>query len=382
VVGPRVGGREIPLQLGDELVQVGVGAAQRLVAQVLDDVPTPLGQVLHPPSHAVGVHGQPQHVHWRFQQFGGSALGEHRQGRVGTHDLPVGARDDRGVGHVALEDAVEGLPDRTEDRGIEARFGGTRARSRGYEQGVSLPQRQAQRLGQAHHHRPPGARATLLQETHVALRRSGPHCQLELARSPERPPAAQLARETVGLDEHGPRLVIAEEPQRRYSLQGIAGGHVARQTRPMTTDANDATAVKDLQRLVDRYVALWNEPDPDARRKMIRELWAPDSAHVLVDPPEEVRDAADRLSFPIPSLEVHGYEALEARVSRGHEMFIAPGEYVFKAGGVATRLLSNVVSLTWTMVSRRDGEIAGGGLDVLALGSDGRIRTDYQFIGV
>jgi hypothetical protein len=34
--------------------------------------------------------------------------------------------------------------------------------------------------------------------------------------------------------------------------------------------------VKDLQRLVDRYVALWNEPDPDARRKMIRELWAPD----------------------------------------------------------------------------------------------------------
>jgi hypothetical protein len=107
-----------------------------------------------------------------------------------------------------------------------------------------------------------------------------------------------------------------------------------------------------------------------------------DTAHVLVDPPEEVRDAADRLSFPIPSLEVHGYEALEARVSRGHEMFIAPGEHVFKAGGVATRLLSNVVSLTWTMVSRRDGEIAGGGLDVLAQGSDGRIRTDYQFIGV
>jgi hypothetical protein len=68
-------------------------------------------------------------------------------------------------------------------------------------------------------------------------------------------------------------------------------------------------------------------------------------------------------------------------LSRGHEMFIAPGEYVFEAGGVATRLLGNVVSLTWTMVSRRDGETAGGGLDVLALGSDGRIRTDHQFIG-
>jgi hypothetical protein len=34
------------------------------------------------------------------------------------------------------------------------------------------------------------------------------------------------------------------------------------------------------------------------------------------------------------------------------------------------------------MASRADGEIAGGGLDILAIGSDGRIRTDYQFIGV
>ncbi len=149
----------------------------------------------------------------------------------------------------------------------------------------------------------------------------------------------------------------------------------------MTTDSNDGTAVQDLE-LVDRYVALWNEPDPDIRRNAICELWAPDGAQVLVDPPEEVRDAADRLKFSIPTLEVHGYDALEARVTRAHEMFIAPGEYVFKSGGSASRLLSNVVSLTWSMVSRADGEMAGGGLDVLALGGDGRIRTDYQFVGV
>jgi hypothetical protein len=63
-------------------------------------------------------------------------------------------------------------------------------------------------------------------------------------------------------------------------------------------------------------------------------------------------------------------------------MFVAPGEYVFKPGGDATQMLSNVVSLTWTMESRTGGETAGGGLDVLAIGSDGRIRTDYQFVGV
>jgi hypothetical protein len=150
----------------------------------------------------------------------------------------------------------------------------------------------------------------------------------------------------------------------------------------MNTESNDETAVKDLQQLVDRYVALWNEPDPDIRRNVIRELWAPDGAQVLVDPPEEIRDAADRLKFSSPSLEVHGYDALEARVTRAHEMFIAPGEYVFKPGGNASHLLGNVVSLSWTMASRADGEIAGGGLDILAIGSDGRIRTDYQFIGV
>ena len=74
----------------------------------------------------------------------------------------------------------------------------------------------------------------------------------------------------------------------------------------MTIDASHGTAVKDLQQLVDRYVALWNEPDPDIRRHAIRELWAPDGFQVLVDPPEEVRDAADRLAFAMPTLEVHG----------------------------------------------------------------------------
>jgi hypothetical protein len=32
------------------------------------------------------------------------------------------------------------------------------------------------------------------------------------------------------------------------------------------------------------------------------------------------------------------------------------------------------------LVSRADGEKAGGGLNVLALGGDGRIRIDYQFV--
>jgi hypothetical protein len=85
-----------------------------------------------------------------------------------------------------------------------------------------------------------------------------------------------------------------------------------------------------LNQLVDRYISLWNDPDPAVRRKLIHEVWRPDGAEVLVDPPQEIREAAKNLEFPIPTLDVHGYDALEARVTRAYDMFIAPGEYVFR----------------------------------------------------
>ena len=37
--------------------------------------------------------------------------------------------------------------------------------------------------------------------------------------------------------------------------------------------------------LVRRYVAVWQEPDAELRRKAVRELWAEDGAQVL-QPPE------------------------------------------------------------------------------------------------
>ncbi len=133
--------------------------------------------------------------------------------------------------------------------------------------------------------------------------------------------------------------------------------------------------------LADRYVALWNEPDPATRSALIRELWAPDGNQVLVDPPEEIRAAAAAIAFPVPPLEVHGYDALEARVTRAYEMFVEPGEHVFEAAGEPSVLLSNVIAIRWSMVSTATREVVGGGLDVVALDGEGRIRTDHQFIG-
>ena len=136
----------------------------------------------------------------------------------------------------------------------------------------------------------------------------------------------------------------------------------------------------DLSNISERYVALWNERDPEVRRSAIHALWAADGAQVLADPPMEVRRAAADLRFTTPTLEVRGHEALEARVARAYEMFVEPGDYEFRASSDATELLRNLVTIRWSRVATADGTHVGGGVDVIDLDEDGRIRTDYQFI--
>jgi hypothetical protein len=137
-----------------------------------------------------------------------------------------------------------------------------------------------------------------------------------------------------------------------------------------------------LTAFADRYIAMWNEPDAEIRHKHVRELWAVDGAQVLVDPPQAMREALAALSFPIPTVEIRGYEALDRRVDRAYDMFVAPGEHVFTPGGRAVRLSVNLIGITWRMVSTADGAVAGGGYDVVALDDEGRIRWDHQYIGV
>lgn len=139
-------------------------------------------------------------------------------------------------------------------------------------------------------------------------------------------------------------------------------------------------AMTNINELADRYLAQWNESDPALRHKLIHKLWAEDGAQILVDPPEDLRNAASNLNFPIPVLEVRGHHALERRVDRAYEMFIATG-HRFVQRGEAKPLLKNVIAFTWSMVTD-DGTVVGGGMDVLALNEDGRIRTDHQHIGV
>jgi hypothetical protein len=136
----------------------------------------------------------------------------------------------------------------------------------------------------------------------------------------------------------------------------------------------------DAQELVRRYVAVWTEPDAELRRKAIQGLWAEDGAHVL-QPPQEIRQAAAELGFPSVTLDARGHDALEIRVTRAYQDFVAPGEFTFRARDNADRL-GDIVKFNWEMVPVGGGAAAAVGLEILVLGEDNRIKTDYQFIEV
>jgi hypothetical protein len=134
----------------------------------------------------------------------------------------------------------------------------------------------------------------------------------------------------------------------------------------------------DTRKLASRYVAVWNEPDAELRRKAIHDLWTEDGAHVLQAPPE-ISKAATALGFTSTTLEAHGHDELEVRVTRAYQEFVAPGEFTFKPRDNADRL-HNVVKFNWEMVPSGGGEVAAAGLEILVLDRDGRIKTDYLFI--
>ncbi len=133
----------------------------------------------------------------------------------------------------------------------------------------------------------------------------------------------------------------------------------------------------DLDDLAARYVALWNEPDPDARRAAIAALWSADGVQHL-EPPEPVRDSAASLNM-VAAFTAAGHAGIEARVTRAYEEFVAPGEHVFRRAGLVQQV-GNVVKLDWAMVTAGGGEPVGGGVEFIELDADGRIRRDHQFI--
>jgi hypothetical protein len=113
--------------------------------------------------------------------------------------------------------------------------------------------------------------------------------------------------------------------------------------------------------LARRYVHIWNEADPAARRTQVKAIWIEDGTHY------------------VRTREVHGHAELEVRVATSHQANVAERNYRFEVDS-GVEQLRNMVKFNWRMVGKGDGAIAATGLIVALLADDGRIRIDYQFI--
>jgi hypothetical protein len=129
--------------------------------------------------------------------------------------------------------------------------------------------------------------------------------------------------------------------------------------------------------LADRYVAVWNEPDSEARRAAVAELWTADGVHIL-QPGLEVLKSAAGLGMTA-AFEARGHDALAERIRIAHEEFIATGKFVFRRRNDVVQL-RDVVKFTWEMVPPGSDDVAGVGMEILVLEGSGRILADYQFI--
>jgi hypothetical protein len=138
------------------------------------------------------------------------------------------------------------------------------------------------------------------------------------------------------------------------------------------------TRTKEAEQLADRYLALWNEPDPERRRRMIAELWTEDGSQIL-QPPQEMREIAASAGLGMAAtLEARGHAELEARAATSYERWVGSAGLSFRRRDDVYRL-HEVVKFHWEAVSP-DGEVTAVGLVFLVLGADGRIRRDYVFI--
>jgi hypothetical protein len=117
----------------------------------------------------------------------------------------------------------------------------------------------------------------------------------------------------------------------------------------------------DAQDLADKYVAVWNETDPERRRRQIAALWVQDGRHYV-----DVREA-------------RGYEALEQRITGSHDKNVRDGGNRIRAAKDA-RALRDIVTFHWEMFSPADDHVVARGFEILNVDAEGRILVDYKFV--
>ena len=119
--------------------------------------------------------------------------------------------------------------------------------------------------------------------------------------------------------------------------------------------------MNDYDELTDRYVAVWNETDPEQRRRRIRELWSEDGIECT------------------KQRQTQGYAALEARITASHEKNVRDAGYHFRSCRNADGH-HGLVKFNWEMLQKSDGAIQATGFYILLLNNAGKIRTAWFFV--
>ncbi|MGK5684431.1 nuclear transport factor 2 family protein [Actinoplanes sp. URMC 104] len=115
--------------------------------------------------------------------------------------------------------------------------------------------------------------------------------------------------------------------------------------------------MSDFDAVVDRYLAVWNQAEPAARRKALDELFA------------------DGVRYVDPIAAVEGRDALDALIGAVHQQF--PG-HAFTPGGPVDGH-HDQVRFTWNLAAD-GGEPVVVGFDVAELDADGRISRVLGFL--
>ena len=118
--------------------------------------------------------------------------------------------------------------------------------------------------------------------------------------------------------------------------------------------------MNDPNQFAARYVAAWNEPDPNLRSKAIAEIFT------------------DRARYHNVRTAYQGLDAIESAVKASHERWVRQG-YIFRACGDAVSHHGGM-RFTWDMMPAAGGEVTSIGTEFVLLGEDNRILYDYQFI--
>jgi hypothetical protein len=114
----------------------------------------------------------------------------------------------------------------------------------------------------------------------------------------------------------------------------------------------------DLTSLVDSYIAMWNETDPDRRVELIERAWVLDARYVD------------------PLLEADGHAALAQMVATVQSHY--PGHRFRRTSGVDAH--HDSARFAWELVAP-DGAVTVGGIDAAVLANDGRLARITGFFG-